>query len=275
MCFTGYRWAAGDYLPGGQFARAGVSSAAFFGKRVVPLKLLVFVSMLHGCYQVHFDAPRVFSAVAYLPCALERFKRVAWSSFIVAGMINACILTATFLTFGATAKSVVLNCYAENDWGAFLGRLAVLISLMSSYPLMFNGFASNMLNLATFFATPRDDAGGAGPAPTIDEYTRQGVKDALAMVLVSFNMCMGLSIEDLGFLCAFAGSVISGVIIFVFPPIFHMRVLSLRAARCRERGGGSAAWAPQERALWWGSAAIGALGVALCLAGAAVNFEVL
>lgn len=271
-CFLGYRWAAGAYQPGGQFARASVSSSAFFGERVVRLKLAVFVSMLHGCYQVHFDAPRVFNAVAYMPSALERFKRLARVSFLVAGLVNTCVLVTSFLTFGATAKTVVLDNYAENDWGAVLGRLAVLVSLMSSYPLMFNGFASNMLNLATFFAPPRDDADGEQLQPSLDEYTRQGIKDALAVSLVGFNVCMGLWVEDLGFICAFTGSFISGFIIFVFPPIFHMRVLSMRAARRGDGGGGPSAWAPGEEALWWGSAAIASLGLALCLTGTAVTF---
>ena len=302
--FMFWRCTRGAYLPGGQFR--STATWPIWGQRRDLSKVIVFVSLLHGCYQVHYDAPRFFSAISMRPDPMRHFRALAFVSFSVAGLVGVAVLASGFLTFGASSKSVILNNYAPVDRMAVLGRLAVFVSLMSSFPLIFNGFASNMLSLADFFAGGIHDRAPTGTAqkrkaPSAEEAAgelrhRQGIKDAMAVVLVCGNLCIGLTLEDLGFLCSFCGAVISGVIIFVFPPMFHLRVLSMRAqTRGRElgtakagtgrgdevakrEGAGAAAapvWLAGEVALWWSSCLIAGVGVVLCALGAAVNLKLI
>ena len=302
--FASYRCLAGAYGPGGDFATAsGVDPSTRFGARFTGAKILSFVSLLHGCYQAHFDAPRVFVACSQLQNGMGRFRLLAYVAFLCAGMVGSTMLTAGYSTFGRFAKSVILENFAPDDKLALLARGAVFVSLATSYPLVFNGFASNMLSLGDYFtAAPADHPQADGcngdmpaQARALSAYRRQGLKDALAVMLVAVNLVIALNLQDLGFLCAITGSVISGVIIFIFPPIFHMRVLSMRAVGrgkelARARGiqalsGDSAAgpgpsrdeavWTGGELALWWSSCAIACLGTTLCVLGAAVNLNIL
>jgi len=300
--FMTWRCVTGAYLPGGVFRHA--STWPIWGNSQNLGRAIVFMSLLHGSYQVHYDAPRFFSAIALRPDPMRCFRVLAFLSFSVAGLVGVVVMTSGFLTFGSASKAVILNNYAPDDRLAFLGRVAIFVSLMSSFPLIFNGFASNMLSLADFFAanhsdTPKDAKAKPKVDATVTEAElrrRQGIKDALAVVLVLFNLSIGLSLEDLGFLCAFAGSVVSGVLIFVFPPIFHLRVLSMRAqargleaasSKPRQNRGnavgsggalgatGAPVWASGEKAWWWSSCCIASVGSVLCVLGAAVNLELI
>ena len=59
---------------------------------------------------------------------------------------------------------------------------------------------------------------------------RQARKDKLAIAIVACNLALASFMTNIGFIAAFSGAVVSGVIIFVYPPLFHMRVLEMRAA---------------------------------------------
>jgi len=55
-------------------------------------------------------------------------------------------------------------------------------------------------------------------------------KDFTAVAVVTANLLLANNVETISFIAGFGGAVISGVIIFVFPPVFHMRALQMRAA---------------------------------------------
>ena len=108
-----------------------------------------------------------------------------------------------------------------------------------------------------------------------------------AVMLVVLNLVLGLVIQDIGFICALAGSLISGVIIFVFPPIFHMRVLHMRATKGakfsaqaphapkKQSSAPAPLWTAAESALWHSSFALAALGLLLCIVSVAVNLKII
>jgi len=303
--FMSWRCFTGAYLPGGTLRnRQSGTYSPIFGTHFNAQKVFYFLSLLHGCYQIHYDAPRIFGMSSELSRPLERFRFVTCASFSIAGLVGAVILAAGYLTFGSSSKAVILGNYDVNDSLATMGSVAVLISLMSSYPLVFNGFYFNMLSLGNFFSSPQGGgchaSGGRTSPPAANglsnasaarerarESERERSKAMAAVMLVVLNLLLGLVIQDIGFICALAGSLISGVIIFVFPPIFHMRVLRMRATKGakfsaqaphthkKQSSAPAPLWTAAESALWYSSFALAALGIMLCVVSVAVNLKII
>mmetsp|Transcript_40506 Transcript_40506/g.127552 ORF Transcript_40506/g.127552 Transcript_40506/m.127552 type:complete len:304 (-) Transcript_40506:449-1360(-) len=144
--FAIYRHVKGDYAKGGRFFQLlALERRPKFGDEINISKLLVLISYFHGCYQVHFDAPKFFHSLS--PSTLRRFNVLTYSSFTIAGLVGAGLMIAGFLTFGEHSESLLLNNYHSNDQLATWARLATLVSILCSYPLFFGGFASGIIEL--------------------------------------------------------------------------------------------------------------------------------
>jgi len=220
ILFMAARYAQKEYRPRGSlYWELDQEKLPRFGSKSSPLQSLVLVSMLNTAYQAHFEAPRYLQSLS--DHSIDRFKAVTATGFLTAAVVGLSIMGLGFLTFGGAASSLILNSYAASDSLATAARLAILCSIVGSFPMMFNGFAMGTLELLPC------------PHPT------QTHRDALAVVTVIAVTAIALVLSDLGFVAGLSGAVCGAALVYVFPALIRLRMLQ-HADRAEDVSGGPA-----------------------------------
>ena len=78
---------------------------------------------------------------------LPRFAIAVSLSFGFSSIVYIAIACLGFLTFGGNSSSYILNNYSPHDPLATLCRLAVGISTLTTYPIVFIGCRDGVLDL--------------------------------------------------------------------------------------------------------------------------------
>lgn len=98
-------------------------------------------------------------------------------------------------------------------------------------------------------------------------------KDAITVLFVLTTLGIAFKVEDVGFIAELSGALVSGSIIWIFPPIMHMRTLSIQAQMGDGQDGGD--MKGQRARQWWCSCVISVMGVSLVILGLANVFGLL
>jgi len=107
---------------------------------------------------------------------------------------------------------MVLRSYHYSDDLATLGRLATLLSILGSYPLLFSGLASSTLDML-------------GVSFNDHPVAAQRRKDVLAVLTVLSTTMFAMKFRDLGFITSILGAIQGSLLIYILPAIMHLRVL--------------------------------------------------
>ena len=67
--------------------------------------------------------------------------------FCISGLIFCLVLAGGFLTFGQSSMGLILNNYAATDGLALLARAAIVLSLVTAYPLVFLSLRKQVLEV--------------------------------------------------------------------------------------------------------------------------------
>ena len=201
------RYISGDYkLPDGKFvADMAENLQPKFGstgaKGVFNPKAFILVSMLSTAYMSHFNAPKFYNELK--DNTIERFNSVVYPSFAISILFFCTVAALGFLTFGANASGLILNNYSTGDTLMGLSRVAVALSLVFSYPLVFVGSREGVLDLLSVPKESRTDAN----------------LNALTVLLLSIVTALALKVEDLSFVLSFGGATLGNALIYVWPAI--------------------------------------------------------
>ncbi|CAK9116721.1 unnamed protein product [Durusdinium trenchii] len=99
----------------------------------------VLLSILATAYLAHYNAPLFYEQLAPDETGKKdkRFFIVSVTGFCISGLIFCLVLGGGFLTFGQSSMGLILNNYAATDGLAVLARAAIVLSLVTAYPLVF------------------------------------------------------------------------------------------------------------------------------------------
>eukprot|EP00429_Kryptoperidinium_foliaceum_P127033 CAMPEP_0176332592 /NCGR_PEP_ID=MMETSP0121_2-20121125/77149_1 /TAXON_ID=160619 /ORGANISM="Kryptoperidinium foliaceum, Strain CCMP 1326" /LENGTH=243 /DNA_ID=CAMNT_0017675481 /DNA_START=243 /DNA_END=974 /DNA_ORIENTATION=+ len=132
----------------------------------------------------------------------RRFLAVSLLGFTASAAIFCSVMAGGFLTFGSASAGLILNNYAATDSLATLARLAILLSLITGYPITFFSARSQVLGLL------------GGNAKYAER--RPGMTTA---ALLSLFTLAALNLRNLGRLAAFAGACFGSFLIYIAPPL--------------------------------------------------------
>ncbi|KAL3928798.1 MAG: hypothetical protein SGBAC_012491 [Bacillariaceae sp.] len=199
------RFFGGSYkMPAGKFVGDLAVKPAFGAigaKGALSPKALILISMLSTSFIAHFNAPKFFKELKNN--TLERFNIVTSASFGISIAFYCLVSSLAFLTFGSNCSSMVLNSYSSKDLLLFAGRFAVAVSLVFSYPLLFQGSRDCLLDLVR-----------------VPEQKRTtGLLNMLTLGLVSSITYVASQVTDLTFVVSFAGAILGTSLIFIFPTL--------------------------------------------------------
>lgn len=209
----GVRYFGGSYaVPNGEFLDGGASVAQpSFGTKgamsVLSASSFILISMLSTSYMAHFNAPKFY--IELKNNTIKRFNLVVTSSFAISIGIFCIVATLGFLTFGSVSNGLILNNYSNKDTIMSLSRVAVALSIVFSYPLVFVGTRDGLLDLANVSSEKRTNV-------LLDKVTTVTLASITAAALV---------VSDLSFVLSFAGATLGNALIYVMPALMFRSMI--------------------------------------------------
>jgi amino acid permease len=215
VCFMILRCFDGSYRPGGALLRNGAAIPQFapatqsMWEICTDPKILVFVSMLSTAYLAHYNSPIFYQQLAPGPDGEKkrRFEKVCVSSFLGAVCFFATVMVTGFLTFGSSCHGLILNQYSAADKLAFLARVAIALSLITSYPLV---FASVKQQFVSLLGAKGEEMSAKQP-------------DVITAVLLTGITVMALYLRNLGKVVAVGGALFANFLIYIAPAVMVLR----------------------------------------------------
>jgi amino acid permease len=210
----------GSYSPGGvYYADISANLQPEFGTRNAAWspKVLPFVCMVFESWVMHYNSPRFYTELRQ--ASIPRFRQAITYSFGLSAVIYATTAAAGFLTFGGNADSYILNNYSPMDPLATASRLAVGVSTLLTYPLVFIGFRDGMVGLLD---VPKE------------RQTSHNM-DVLTLFLLTILTVTAIFVTDLGMINAIGGGTLATALVFVFPALMYQQAVKQQFTNGAER----------------------------------------
>ena len=150
---------------------------------------------------MHYNSARFYTELK--DASLPRFAIAVSSAFGFSSAVYIAIACLGFLTFGGNSSSYILNNYSPYDPLATLCRLAVGVSTLTTYPIVFIGCRDGVLDILD---VPPDRQ-------------TSGNLNMLTVVMLSFLTLLAVFVTDLGLINAVGGGSLATIIVFIVPTI--------------------------------------------------------
>jgi len=237
-CFDGsYKVPNGRFLPDLESAPSFLGAGSGQGGSLLqPLKnpkTLILVSMLSTAYIAHFNAPKFYRELRNADTKPKRFHLgVVVSSFAACVIFYALVSSLGYLTFGSTTKGMVLSNYSTNDVLVSLSRVALGVSLITSYPLLFVGLRGGIVDLVNQISPLIRN----GNKESVTQQPKQLVltdqqSDRFTVFLISIITILALRVTDITFVASISGALLGTSLIFIFPPLMFRSALAMESER--------------------------------------------
>jgi len=174
---------------------------------VMSPKSLILICMLSTAYMAHFNAPKFY--IELKDNTIKRYNAVVTSSFGISIAIFIGIAALGFLTFGSASDGLILNNYSNKDSLMSWSRIAVAISIVFSYPLVFVGTRDGIFDLANV---------------SVEKRSNSLVNNVTLLTLAAITLA-ALKVKDLSFVLSFAGATVGTALIYVFPALMYRKVI--------------------------------------------------
>ena len=152
-------------------------------------RALILLCMLSTAYMAHFNAPKFYNELVNR--TLPRFYTVVAWSFGISILMIGYITAMGFLTFGSAASGLVLNNYSPHDVWMSTSRIAVVVALIFSYPLAFQGCRDGILDVVQLVQ------------PKVSK--TPATLNVLTMVLLVLLTTLAATLKDVSFVLALGG----------------------------------------------------------------------
>lgn len=169
---------------------------------------LIFTCTLANAFVAHYNAPRFFNELKNN--TIERFDTVVWTAFSIAALSFLVVSSVGFLTFGAGASGFVLNNYSPYDVFATFGRVAIALSIVLTYPIIFTGLKDPVLDIFEVAENDRND-----------ENLR-----LLSFGLLAIITFLATKIQDLGLVISIGGGTFSTTVSYIFPALMFQAAIA-------------------------------------------------
>ncbi|KAH8092279.1 hypothetical protein JL720_5247 [Aureococcus anophagefferens] len=128
-------------------------------------------------------------------------------AFGLAALLYGAVMLAGYATFGGACKGLILSNYDGSDPLALVTRVATLVSLLSSHPLLFTSFRDATFSL---FKATVDPLLAKNPANW----------NWLTLLLLAVPTSLAIVLPDVGFVVSLMGASLGAGLIIVIPGLF-------------------------------------------------------
>ena len=225
---------------------AGGGAGLFVG---IPITMVRFTC--------HYNVPRM-----YFELEARSVRRLAAAAAACFGFALALYLStaaAGYVLFGAATKNDILADFADDDVAALVARVALVVVMSFSFPIVFNNFRAMTVSLLPQALQDRidimgkagaaageggeggakrlgDDAGGAGGGgggccSAFASAARDWPFLLTTAVLVAACVLVAAAVPDLGLILGYKGALGASFILYILPGAFYFALV--RRARRR------------------------------------------
>ena len=187
---------------GSWLAGAGDPLAQVSGGRLCVGTCVLF-NMLSTAFMCHTNAVRAYNELE----RKDRHAAVALKAFGLAALLYGAVMLAGYATFGGACKGLILSNYDGSDPLALVTRVATLVSLLSSHPLLFTSFRDATFSL---FKATVDPLLAKNPANW----------NWLTLLLLAVPTSLAIVLPDVGFVVSLMGASLGAGLIIVIPGLF-------------------------------------------------------
>eukprot|EP00434_Breviolum_minutum_P003830 symbB.v1.2.003369.t1/scaffold189.1/size277183/6 len=208
--FIALRCADGTYAKGGMLFSAAPAAPKFIATHgsiwstLLHPGISVLLSILATAYLAHYNAPLFYEQLAPDEKTGKKDRRffiVSVLGFGISGLIFCLVLG--FLTFGQASMGLILNNYAATDGLAVLARAAIVLSLVTAYPLVFLSLRKQVVEIL-----------GSKGAKFAEEKPRLST-----VILLAGVTAIALRLRNLGVVAALAGASLGTFLVYVAPAL--------------------------------------------------------
>ena len=160
---------------------------------------------LHIILYPDFNAPKFLKELKNNTMA--RFHQVIGWSFAMSIALYGAITAFGFLSFGAASNGLILNNYSTADTVMSLARIAVTISIIASYPLIFVGCRDGLFDL---FKVPQ-------------EKRTNDVQNKMTLGILGIVTVLASRLTDLGLVASVGGATFGTALVFVYPVVMFLK----------------------------------------------------
>lgn len=202
LIFMTTRYLDGSYQPGGKFYNSTLPEhQPSFPEGVdlwgVSITTFVLFGSLSTAFLAHYNAPKFYSQLRrHSP---ERFNISVGVAFLFSYVVYVWVMIVGYLTFGSACNGLILNNYSDEDPGAVVARIAILVAVVFGFPLSFTGLRDN--TISTF---------------GLDGYRKRVFFFTTVMLLVPITT-LGCAIDSLGLVNSLGGALMGSTITLIFP----------------------------------------------------------
>ncbi len=164
----------------------------------------ILLSMLSTAFVAHYHAPRLYMELK--DRSIAKLNVITGCAFGASAVIYMIMMTTGFLTFGGHSSSFILNNYASTDKLATAARLAVGVTLLTGYPLIFFALRDGIVD--TF---------------NLRNYTSSMTNVRLgSLVLLAILTAIASRLRDVGFVVSISGALCGCTLMFIFPAVMSV-----------------------------------------------------
>ena len=222
--------------------------------------LFVGIPITMVSFTCHYNVPRMYFELERR--SLARMAAAAAACFSFAMLVYQGTAFAGYSLFGAATKNDILANFADDDAAALAARVALVLVMCFSFPIVFNNFRATVCGMLPRALQDRidlagtcrsgDGAGGegnavreggaalsAGPLARCGAAFAATVRDwpfiAFTAVLVAFCVLVAVVVPDLGLILGYKGALGASLILYVLPGVFFFVLTRRRGAAAAGR----------------------------------------
>lgn len=195
-----------------------------FGTSGPEIQGIVLACTLATAFVSHYNAPRFHKELQNK----DQFDVVTYTSFGISALLMSIIAIAGFTTFGIASAPVILNNYSPYDPMIAMGRIAIALSLVATFPFPFFGLRDSIFDALNVPSEQR-------MSTTNDDDDNNMKNVALTIGLLSIITGVALSVNDLSLLLSVGGGTIATAVYSVFPTIMFRKAVQNQVQQQEQR----------------------------------------
>ena len=188
-----------------------IGAEGVFSFRALALLCMLYTSFVSRSPCPHNNAPRFF--VELKNNTVTRHNVVVGISYVISASLYVIFGAVGFLTFGNNCSGDILNNYSTHDILVTLCRIAIVSSVLFTYPIVFVGVRDGFIDLLLI------------PIEQQTNLLHVGMTILLLLIITILATCF----QDLGHVTIVGGATLGTAVIYVFPTVmYHYAIKNLR-----------------------------------------------
>mmetsp|Transcript_34934 Transcript_34934/g.44833 ORF Transcript_34934/g.44833 Transcript_34934/m.44833 type:complete len:578 (-) Transcript_34934:580-2313(-) len=222
----------GSYQEGGQFflgLAPHLRSVPLNAKGFLELTLgsMVLVNCQTTSFSVHSNAVKFYNDLKDPSPA--RFAKVVAAAFTISMGVYLVVMMMATKTFGKNCQGLILNNYHLEDKLAQVCRFATGISLLTSFPLVFNAFRESFVSILGAFLRRKTTPLAQRRQEKANPFTARDLSpvawNLLTTLLLGAVTFASLVLKDITTLVSLIGSIGGGLTGYVIPASMYRKLL--------------------------------------------------